>query len=169
MRLVVRQLKHRGYKRPGLVLESNLSARVDRAWLAAYSLHEHDLPARDRVPPAILNAGTARQQFKKWFELHRPEVILHAGLPVWEWLKDLKLCVPDDVGLVHLDWSEDVGNLSGIDADAEAIGAAAVDLLVGQLHAHEYGIPEREKIVLVKGKWHEGKTLRPAGVIPAKK
>jgi len=30
-------------------------------------------------------------------------------------------------------------------------GAEAVDLLVGQLHAHEYGIPRREKVVSVSG------------------
>ena len=35
-----------------------------------------------------------------------------------------------------------------------------LDLLVGQLHAHEYGIPAREKIVAVNGRWIAGTSLR---------
>jgi hypothetical protein len=65
------------------------------------------------------------------------------------------------VGLVHLDWSVDEsGSLAGIDANAETLGAEAVDLLVGQLHAHEYGIPRREKVVSVSGRWVNGPSLR---------
>jgi LacI family transcriptional regulator len=59
--------------------------------------------------------------------------------------------VPDDVGLVHLDWSAESGSLADIDANAETIGMEAVDLLVGQLHANEYGVPRREKVVSVSG------------------
>ena len=162
MRLVGHHLKRLGYRRPGLVLDAELDARVDRAWLAAYLLHQHDLPARERVPPLIMETGQARAKFGRWFAQHRPEVILFTGLPLLAWIKDLGLRVPEDVGLVHLDWSEDVGPLAGIDADAEMLGAAAVDLLVGQLHAHEYGIPAREKIVAVSGRWIAGASLRRA-------
>jgi LacI family transcriptional regulator len=162
MRLVGHHLKRLGYRRPGLVLDAELDARVDRAWLAAYLLHQHDLPARDRVPGLIVGAGQKAAKFARWFAQHRPEVILFTGLPLLAWIKDLGLRVPEDVGLVHLDWSEEVGPLAGIDAEAEMLGAAAVDLLVGQLHAHEYGIPAREKIVAVSGRWIAGASLRRA-------
>jgi len=160
MRLVGHHLKRLGYRRPGLVLDAELDARVDRAWLAAYLLHQHDLPACDRVPPLVMRTGETARKFGSWFTKHRPEVILFSGLPVDEWVNGMGLRVPEDVGLVHLDWSEEVGALAGIDADAEAIGAAAVGLLVGQLHAHEYGIPVREKIVAVSGQWVMGSSIR---------
>jgi LacI family transcriptional regulator len=160
MRLVGHHLKRLGYRRLGLVLDAELDARVDRAWRAAYLLHQHDLPSRDRVPPLVMSIGESARKFGSWFAKHRPEVIVFSGLPVCEWGKEIGLRVPEDAGLVHLDWSEEVGSLAGIDADAEALGAAAMDLLVGQLHAHEYGIPWREKIVAVSGRWVMGPSIR---------
>jgi hypothetical protein len=94
-----------------------------------------------------------------WYERHRPEVILYTGLPVASWMAELAVEVPAELGLVHLDWSEESGSLAGIDADPEGLGVAAVDLLIGQLHANEYGIPRREKIVSVSGRWVQGTSL----------
>ena len=165
MRLVGHHLKKLGYRRPGLVLEVELDARVDRAWLAAYLLYQHDLPARDRVPALILESGREAGRFARWFEQRRPEVVLFTGLPVPAWVRQLGLRVPRDVGLVHLDWSQECAPLAGIDAEPETLGTAAVDLLVGQLHANELGIPDREKIVAVSGRWVPGASLcrqRPA-------
>jgi hypothetical protein len=39
------------------------------------------------------------------------------------------------------------------------LGGAAIDLLVGQVHAHEYGVPSREKVVEVMGRWIPGKSI----------
>ena len=167
LRLVVHHLKRLGYRRPGLVLDAGLDARVDHAWLAAYLLHQHDLPAGDRVPALILRPGQEAKHFGAWLKQHRPEAILFTGLPVPAWVAGLGLCVPRDVGLVHLDWSDEVAPLAGVDLDAEALGAAAVDLLVGQLHAHEHGVPRREKIVAVSGRWVPGTSLRRQQVRPS--
>ncbi|MEI6232838.1 MAG: LacI family DNA-binding transcriptional regulator [Planctomycetota bacterium] len=160
MRLVSHHLKRLGYRRPGLVLDAAMDMRVDRAWLAAYLLQQRDTAERDRVPALILTSRQAATAFSAWLAHHRPDVILFTGLPVLDWVKRLALRVPKDVGLVHLDWSEEVGPLAGIDTCPEVIGEAAVDLLVGQLHAHEYGIPAREKIVAVHGRWIKGASLR---------
>lgn len=159
MRLVTHHLRKLGYHRPGLVLNAEHDARVDRAWLAAYLLWQHDLPAEDQVPGLILKSNTDAPKLARWYEKHRPEVILYTGLPVASWIADLGLRVPEDVGLVHLDWSKELEPLAGIDADSESLGIAAVDLLVGQLHAHEYGVPKREKIVSVSGRWVSGSSL----------
>ncbi len=160
MRLVMQQLQRLGYRRPGLVLDKELDARVDHAWLAAYLLHQHALPPNDRVPALILRAGQEAKQFGAWRQQHQPEAVLFTGLPVPAWVAALGLRVPHDLGLVHLDWSAEVAPLAGVDLDVEALGAAAVDLLVGQLHAHEHGIPRREKIVAVSGRWVPGTSLR---------
>ncbi|MCX7007733.1 MAG: substrate-binding domain-containing protein, partial [Kiritimatiellaeota bacterium] len=159
MRLVMQQLQRLGYRRPGLVLDEELDARVDHAWLAAYLLHQHDLPAAERVPALILRAGQEAKQFGAWLKQRKPEAVLFTGLPVPAWVAALGLRVPRDLGLVHLDWSAEVAPLAGVDLDVEALGAAAVDLLVGQLHAHEHGVPRREKIVAVSGRWVAGASL----------
>lgn len=160
MRLVGHHLTKLGYRRPGLVLDAELDARVDRAWLAAYLLQQQELSARERVPPLIMDGGQAGSKFARWFAKHRPDAILFTGLPMPSWIESLGLRVPEDVGLACLDWSAEMEPMAGIDADSDMIGAAAVDLLVGQLHAHEYGIPAREKIVAVNGLWVPGRSLR---------
>jgi LacI family transcriptional regulator len=160
MRLVTHQLRRLGYRRPGLALSANLDTRVDHAWLAAYLLLQNELPVRDRVPAVILESDVENRKFSRWFARNKPEVILFTGLPIEAWIRVLGLRVPQDVGLVHLDWSPELGNLAGIDAYPETLGVAAVDLLAGQLHAYEYGIPEREKMVTVSGRWVSGPSLQ---------
>jgi LacI family transcriptional regulator len=159
MRLTMHQLKRHGYRRPGLVLDTRLDTRVDRAWLAAHLLHHHDLPTRDRVPPLILMSDKEAGKFARWFKQHRPEVVVFSGLPVPSWVAQLGFHVPDEVGLVQLDWSSEAAPIAGIDADGEALGVAAVDLLIGQLQANEFGVPRREKIVVVGGRWVPGNSL----------
>ncbi len=43
----------------------------------------------------------------------------------------------------------------GMDQKNEAIGAALVDLVVGQLNRNERGLPRDPKTVLIKGEWQE--------------
>lgn len=160
MRLVTHHLRRLGYRRPGLAMEADADARVDHAWLAAYLLHQHGLPPGDRVPALVLKPGQGAAHFDRWLRRYRPEVVLAAAVPAATWLRDRGMNVPTDVGLVELDWSPEAGPLAGIDAMPEALGEAAVDLLVGQLHANEFGIPRREKIVAVSGRWVPGTSLR---------
>jgi DNA-binding LacI/PurR family transcriptional regulator len=160
MRLVYQQLTHRGYRRIGLVLGEALSNRVDHAWLAAYYVFQHSNRASDRVPPLLLGRQGALTAFTRWFETAAPEVVLFSDQPVPDWIAALGLRVPEDVGYLHLDWSPDLAPMAGLDSEPEALGVAAVDLLVGQLHAYEYGVPRHEKIVTIKGRWVPGASIR---------
>ena len=159
MQLVISKLKQKKYEKLGLVLGQAHDLRVGRAWLASYCLHENEVAPGSRVP-ALLYPEPDPTLFARWFRAHRPEAIICADLHVPQWLSDLGLKTLRDVGLVHLDWSPEYAPMAGIDSDPEALGVAAVDLLVGQLHAHEYGIPQREKVVEVMGRWVFGSTLR---------
>jgi hypothetical protein len=114
----------------------------------------------DRLPALITSSGDEADQFDQWYSAHRPEVILFSAQPVARWVERLKLRVPADVGLVHLDWSRDAAPLAGLDSDPEAVGKAATDLLVGQLQANEFGVPKHEKIVAVRGHWVPGISVR---------
>jgi LacI family transcriptional regulator len=164
MHVVMVELERRKYRRVGLVLGEAMSERVDRAWLASFLLHQQDATEADRTPPLITRGLDAAGEFSRWFLAHRPEVILYSEQPVPAWLADLKVAVPQEVGLVHLDWSSQLGSMAGIDSEPEKKGVAAVDLLIGQLQANELGTPKHEKIVAVRGRWIEGASLRPCPV-----
>lgn len=158
MQLVVGRLKQKGYKRLGLVLGAAHDLRVGRAWLASYCLYENEVAPADRIP-ALLFPKPSVALFARWLREHRPEAVIFADQWVPQWMDELGLKAPRDVGLVHLDWSAEHAPMAGIDSNPEALGTAAIDLLVGQLHAHEYGVPVREKVVEVKGRWVAGSTL----------
>ncbi|MEJ1973923.1 MAG: LacI family DNA-binding transcriptional regulator [Lacunisphaera sp.] len=158
MQLVLGKLKQKGYRRLGLVLGKAHDIRVGRAWLASYSLYENEVAPANRIP-ALLYPKPATAIFARWLHAHRPEVVIFADSFVPQWITELGLKAPRDIGLVHLDWSPEHAPLTGIDSDPEALGTAAIELLVGQLHAHEYGVPRREKVVEVRGRWVAGGTL----------
>jgi len=160
IRLVAAELARRGYRRLGLVLSEELNGRVDCAWLAGLHVHQRSQPPGERVPPLIVAPTADPAAFAAWCTAHRPEVLLFSDLPVARWVESLGLQVPADVGLVHLDWSPELAPLAGLDSDGEALGRAAVDLLVGQLQAQEHGIPRHEKIITIKGHWQDGATVR---------
>lgn len=163
MQVAMAQLKRRGYRRIGLVLGETLSERVDRAWLASYLLHNNERAPEHRVPALITRSPSEEQDFARWYRLHQPEVILFSEQPMRRWVESLGLHVPNDVGLVHLDWSTAIAPLAGIDSDPEVQGEAAIDLLVGQMQANEYGVPKHEKIIAVRGRWVPGASIRKIG------
>ncbi len=161
MRLVLSEMDQRLYRRVGLVLDEKMNIRVDRAWLAAFLLHQQGLPEADQVPALVTTLAEEEASFRSWYAKHRPDAILFCDLRVVQWLENVRVRVPRNVGLVHLDWSRDVSPLAGLDSNPDALGVAATDLLVGQLHANEFGIPVREKIVAVRGRWASGSSVRP--------
>lgn len=160
LRLALARLTRRGYHKVGLVLSEPASRRVAHAWMAGYYLHQHLGPPEHWVPALLVSEAGGEAQFAKWYARHRPEAILFAHQPVLDWVARLGLKVPRDVGIVDLAWSPEHPERSGIDLDPAAQGSAVIELLAGQLEAHEYGVPRRAKIVEVMGRWVPGKTIR---------
>ena len=86
-----------------------------------------------------------------------------------EELESVGLRVPEDIGVAVLDRpSGDEDGLSGICQNAEAIGSAASDLLVGLVRRGEKGIPAFPGQQLCGGLWIEGRTTRRVGKPPDK-
>jgi LacI family transcriptional regulator len=152
----------RGYRRVGFVFsEANDSPRVGDRWLGAFLRQQLAFPAKNRLPvcPQI-PAGEA--DFARWFKRHRPDALIatHAR-PVLRWLERMKVAVPADVGLIHLEGLPE-GECAGVQYDPMQIGALAVEMLVGLLHRNETGVPTaNQHEVLLTGSWREGRTLPP--------
>ncbi|HEX5220033.1 MAG TPA: LacI family DNA-binding transcriptional regulator [Verrucomicrobiae bacterium] len=148
-----------GYRRIGLAMRSDTDERVDHSWRSGYLLYRDMYPQLDFVP-MLLTFNWKENSFRDWFQETKPEVVVSDDLRVQEWLKNLGAHIPKDVGLVHLDCSRNRSTCSGIDQHHEMLGAAAVDLVVGQLHRNETGVPFYPKNVMIEGTWVDGMTLR---------
>ena len=75
------------------------------------------------------------------------------------------ISIPGEIGFACHDVSvlnqNSRNSISGINPRPDEIGAAAVDLLVGQLARNELGVPENARVVMLEGDWIPGSTLCP--------
>lgn len=159
MRSAMRELRTLGYQRLGLALPASLNERVDRQWVASFLVEQRDL---DHSVPLFVpdDAQWNFESFRKWFAAQKPDAVIGHEEVVLEWLKKMGVRVPDDVGFVHLNCADQSGTFAGIYQNGPAIGAVAVDFLIGMIHRNERGLPTLPHSLLVEGTWVNGKTVR---------
>jgi LacI family transcriptional regulator len=161
MRLALRQLRRKKFERIGLAIHQNQDARVDNQWSAAYVWEQQRTPAARRIPPFIVgDRDWNERKFGNWFDAYRPEVVLAHSPLIVEFLQKLGNRVPEDVGFAHLWLPDQSGQFAGLYHDPTAIGAAAVDFVVGMIQRNERGAPQAPQTVLLEARWLNGKTLR---------
>lgn len=164
MRTAVRQLRRLGYRRLGLAMQENQDARVDHQWGAAFTWEQEQVAPPDRTVPFVVeNSAWNEREFARWFQENRPDSVLSDDAQVIEWLARLGQRVPDDVGFVHL-WNPDLtGTFAGLYHNPPAIGAAAVDFVVGMIQRNERGLPSIPQTLLMDAVWQPGATVRQVG------
>ena len=162
LRLAFQTVLHRGYARVGFVYSRYLDRESEGRTHAGFLVEQSQLPESRRVPILFLERFKEGrpQAFDQWMETYKPDVILSINPSVRDWVEQFGLSVPDQCGLVNLNVVEDVENWSGIRENHELIGAAAVDLLIGQLSRNEIGVPRQPRKILIPGTWCEGDTIR---------
>ena len=162
LRLAFQTVLQRGYSRVGFIYSRYLDRESEGRTQAAFLVEQAQLPEAQRIPILFLERFKEGRpaEFDRWLETHKPDAILSINPVVREWVQDSGRSVPEECGLVNLNVVDDVENWSGICENHDLIGAAAVDLLIGQLSRNEIGIPRQPRKVLIPGVWHEGGTLR---------
>lgn len=174
MDLALRNAWRLGYRRVGFCTYREEVDRISSHWLGAFASWSMLQPPEQQVPvhfsdyPGFSIDGPDgekqweqyRQQFRRWIDTAQPDVVISNDTFILEWLEHERIRVPDDVGFIHLGLSPERPGISGIDQNHREIGAAAMDLVLGQIHSNQYGVPRHMKTVLVYGKWVEGITTR---------
>ncbi|MDB6040314.1 MAG: LacI family transcriptional regulator [Verrucomicrobiales bacterium] len=160
MLLAVRHLRRLGYRRLGLALDINQNSRVDHQWAAAFQWEQQRVAPSQRTEIFLTKNGDwTAETFSKWYTKNRPEVILGYDPIILQWLKLSGKRVPEDLGFVHLWIPDQYGQYAGLYHAPPAIGAAAVDFLIGLLQRNECGIPNRPQTVLLNATWVDGASL----------
>jgi LacI family transcriptional regulator len=157
-RMALRKVAEAGYSRVGFIADRDSEAAMEDLHLAAFLAHSQEIPAKARVPALFHAKGGEAAVLRRWFDQHRPEVILSTSIGRAE-LAAAGLRVPQDVALVKLLLWTDADGVAGVRPGYERLGATAVNLLAGQLQHEDYGVPADPKIVQVEGRWCEGPSL----------
>jgi LacI family transcriptional regulator len=151
-----------GYRRIGLQLDAKFDDHERFQLAAPFLWYQRLIPPRDRV--RLLPPGPwTEASFRVWLKRGRPDAIIVTNDQTPAWLTRLGLEVPRDVGVVIPDFLETAGSFSRVNHRPERIGAAAIDLLIGQLHRNESGLPRIPKTMYVDVEWYEGTSLRRVG------
>jgi LacI family transcriptional regulator len=151
-----------GYRRIGYVSSEAVHARVEGRWLAGYLLAQHALPTRDRLPPLLLGGFTSRhtRPLEKWLVRWKPDALVALEYEeLLGCLDALKIRVPADMAIAHLDAAVAGRPCAGIDQRSRDVGAAALDMLLAQIHRNERGQPSLRKTVLLEGAWMDGPSV----------
>ncbi|MBL9203675.1 MAG: LacI family DNA-binding transcriptional regulator [Opitutaceae bacterium] len=162
MLLCLERLCVLGYRRIGLQLDAKFDAHERFQLAAPFLWYQRLIAPRDRV--RLLRPGSWTETgFRAWMKQGRPDAIIVTNDRTPGWLARLKLKVPEDVGVVFPDFLEASGSYCRVNHRPERIGAAAIDLLIGQLHRNESGLPRIAKTMYVDVEWCEGNSLRRVG------
>ncbi len=156
---LLERLEARGYRRPGLVLDTGRDERVLLRRSAALHAFQQHLPANRRVP--VLEAPTIdRALFGRWFRRHRPDVVLAHETEVLDLLEAEGAAVPGGCGFVCLNRAKARRSCAALDLQPRLIGARTVELLVAQLQQNTLGVPECPSVLTLVARLVEGPTLR---------
>jgi LacI family transcriptional regulator len=158
IRLALAELAARGYRRIGLVVTRHEDARAERHWLSSVLLARHESVGTDHSFPLLYEDRIEPRQLRAWLRQERPEVVLSTEAMVWEILRQPARRGRRPVRFAHMHLTAELADCTGIDQSNERVGAAAVDLVIEQLHANRFGPPEVPKTVLIEGRWVPGTT-----------
>ncbi|WP_043586830.1 LacI family DNA-binding transcriptional regulator [Geminisphaera colitermitum] len=161
MQLLVSELYRRGYRRIGFAMEEDMDNRVCHNWRGGFMSDAASLPGWP-VVPFLLHADWTRERFARWLEAEKPDVVVTTGAGVEDWLAELGLRAPRDIGLAVVDLAPLLAErrITGIHQNTPQVGAAGVDLLISLMNSNERGVPETPRILMVEGKFVQGETTR---------
>ena len=147
-----------GYRRMGLVLSPEVDAMVDYRFSAGFWAGQEGLAGCERIPTFPFHHAR-EASFRAWHAQHRPDVILCIHHEVKTWIEEMRIKIPEEVGLAHLDRDDELPDWAGMNQRNTLVGAAAIDMLVGRLHRNETGLPEFQEASFNQSTWVEGLTV----------
>lgn len=156
------RLAELGYKRGGLFLERLKDGRIRHKWAGAFLAFQDATGTFGRVP-IFRFEQIEEDKFMRWFEKHRPDVLIGHQDRALGWLEGRGVKVPRDVGYLSLNWRERGRACAGLDLVPNSQGAAAVETVVSHVIGSRRGLPVEPRSVMIAGRWVKGPTLREQG------
>jgi LacI family transcriptional regulator len=158
------QLERVGYVRVGAIINEESNERVRRAWSSGAWDAYHSRPNELRVEPLFFHERKkplTAAKVASWLRAQRPDgLIMEDFVPeILEGLKLVGLKPGRDIALASRNVRVGEKLLAGINQESAAVGAAAVNFLVGMIQRNERGVPEHPLQLLLNGTWQSGPSV----------
>ncbi|MBC8041592.1 MAG: LacI family DNA-binding transcriptional regulator [Opitutaceae bacterium] len=144
-----------GRRRVGLALEPTLDERSRHQWLGAYLGCQ---ASAGGGPRPLLRTADAKE-FLAWVREERLDAVMSADTQHLEWLRAAGVAVPGRVAYVCFTRAAEMRGVAGVANNPAAIAAAAVDMVVAQLHRNERGVPAEPRVLQIAPHWEGGATV----------
>ena len=141
----LRQLRHQKFRRIGIWMHRDENLKVNYNWMAGTLLFPKLYP---RVKCILLTGSWDKREFARWIKTERLDCVLGSSEVVEVWRNDLKIDIPT----ATLSWNNRQ-DIPGLDQKPSEIGAAAIDMIVGQLRRNETGVPGSPRVLMIEGEW----------------
>lgn len=148
-----------GYRRPALIIDPVIEENIDHRFTAGFAAGWRAVDASAGIP-YLPYERDGENAFPGWLRKEEPDVIVCTHPEVKDWITRMGWRVPADIGLAHLDLTPEIEGWSGMNQNNQAVGTFAIDLVVGQLHRNETGVPAHPKCMMTESHWVPGSTLR---------
>ncbi len=161
LRMALTRLMDMGYRRIGFFIERYKDIRLAYRWSGAFAAFQRGAEKLKPIPELEL-PSIDRAVFLKWFNRHKPDVIVGHKTVAMRWLREEGVRVPEDAGFFNLNWNESDVPCAGLDLQASEQGQVAVESVVAQIHQFDKGVPDHPKTIYIEGRWVDGPTLKRA-------
>jgi LacI family transcriptional regulator len=151
-----------GYRRPGLMIDERLDTLLERRLSSGFAAAIQDRASQFAGAPTVplVSSSIDAIEFARWLKSEKPDVVITEQSAAMDWARTLKIAVPDELGLIHLEWNAQLRDWAGLNQNSALVGAAAADLLIGQLVNNETGIPDHPKLVVIDSDFVGGPSVR---------
>ena len=95
-------------------------------------------------------------EFRAWLDRHQPDVVFTLYNHVTHWIEAAGKRVPQDVGIIQLEWRDSRPDVAGMNQHNFAVGEAAVDMVISQIHNNETGVNEFPRATMIGATWVDG-------------
>jgi LacI family transcriptional regulator len=157
LELAWHEAQRRGFARIGFALTGHEDARTTGALRAALLRQQALGPSAARVPMLLVRDFSARE-INRWVAEHRPDVLLTSEQRHYDLLEDR---VRRRLPFIHLNVNPAL-DVAGVDQGHDVIGEHATAMLHMKLIQRQTGVPAPRDLLLVEGRWHEGRLLGAA-------
>jgi LacI family transcriptional regulator len=153
------KIQEMGGGRVGMCLPPEGVTGVDSSWRAGYLIAQDRLPKDQRIPMFVGKPGkTPIEAFSKWLQKWKPDVIVCLIAHEKQWLDELGISVPDEIGIVCLNRPRG-GKFAGMDENHFEVGAMACNLVINKIIRNELGLSKQPKSVTIDGEWIDGESF----------
>jgi hypothetical protein len=148
-----------------MFLERFKDERIGGKWSAPFLAYQAATAARGAAAvPLLVVERMNEPEFLAWHAAHRPDLVIGHVDKAVGWLRAKGVRVPAQTAFFNLNWTARTVPCAGLDVRPELQGSVAAETLIAQLQRNDRGLPADPRTIMIKGRWVDGPTLRPARV-----